>query len=99
MVGEPGRLIITAEHRECIIDLFGFARQVTLSLKYEVYGQNVKINGYDESGTTALHFAVAADHLIKIGATPNFFNTDGHSLLHLAAEILNTEMTDLLLEV
>jgi ankyrin repeat protein len=66
--------------------------------------ENVDIDGCDEHGRTALHFAaassnvVAARHLIKMGATPNFFNNDGHSPLHLAAEISNTEMIDLLLE-
>jgi ankyrin repeat protein len=65
----------------------------------------VKINGYDESGTTALHFAAsssnvfAAGHFIEMGAKPNLFNNTGHSPLYLAAEISNTEMTDLLLEV
>jgi hypothetical protein len=63
-----------------------------------LYGQNVKINGYDESGTTALHFAAsssnvfAAGHFIEMGAKPNLFNNTGHSPLYLAAEISNTEM-------
>jgi ankyrin repeat protein len=71
-----------------------------LLLKHE----NVKIDGCDECGRTALHFAtpssnvVAARHLIKRGATPNLTDSDGHSPLHLAAEISNTEMINLLLE-
>jgi hypothetical protein len=49
---------------------------------------NVDIDGCDDYGTTALHFAVhssnvvAARHLIKMGEKPNLFNNDGHSPLH-----------------
>lgn len=59
----------------------------------------MKIDGYDDSGRTALHFApgiianfVAARHSIKMGATPNLFNNHGQFLPYFAAEILNTEM-------
>lgn len=69
--------------------------------------ENVEIDGCDEHGQTALHFAaasanvVAARHLInmpKMGAKPNLFDSHGNSPLHFAAEISNTDMIDLFLE-
>ncbi|EFX73204.1 hypothetical protein DAPPUDRAFT_253433 [Daphnia pulex] len=67
--------------------------------------ENVEIDGCDESGKTALHFAahssnvITARHLIKMGATPNLFDSNGHSPLHSAAyHCNNTEMIDLLLK-
>jgi ankyrin repeat protein len=53
----------------------------------------VKINGYDESGTTALHFAASASnvfvagHFIEMGETLNLLNNKGSSPLHVAVEI------------
>jgi ankyrin repeat protein len=64
---------------------------------------NVDIDGCDESGKTALHFAAhssnvaAARHLIKMGATPNLFDRHGNSPLHSAAyHCNNTEMTEMI---
>jgi ankyrin repeat protein len=65
---------------------------------------NVEIDGCDDYGTTALHFAahssnvVTARHLIKMGATPNLFtHTYGLSPLHSAAHYSDdTEMTEMI---
>jgi ankyrin repeat protein len=64
---------------------------------------NVEIDGCDDYGTTALHFAahssnvVTARHLIKMVTTPNLFNNDGHSPLHSAAHYSDdTEMTEMI---
>jgi ankyrin repeat protein len=79
---------------------------IDLLLKHE----SVKIDGCDESGRTALHFAaassniVAARHLIQMGANPNLPDSHGRSPLHLAAffakdidiveVLLNSEQVD-----